>query len=67
MLGTITHLPFIGGKQRKGVRISIERKSLLSIYRGIKKSSSGNIRVYRWRGLEVDQFRNIKERNSIRR
>jgi len=67
LLGTATHLPFIGGKQRKGVGISIKRKSLLSIYRGIKRSSSGDIRVYRRRGLEVDRFRNAKERNSIRR
>jgi len=67
LLGTITYLPFIGGKRRKGVRILIERKSLLLIYRGIKRSSSGNIRVYKRRGLEVDQFRNIEERNNIRR
>ena len=44
----------------------IERKSLLLIYRGIKRSSSGDIRVYRRRGLEVGRFRNAEERN-IRR
>jgi len=57
----------MGGKRRKGVGILIERKSLLSIYRGIKRSSSGDIRVYRRRGSEVNRFKNIKERNSIRR
>ena len=47
LLGTVTHLLFIGGKRRKGVGILIERKSLLLIYRGIKRSSSGDVRVYR--------------------
>jgi len=67
LLGTATHLPFIGGKRRKGVGISMERKSLLSIYRGIKRSSSGDVGVYRRRGSEVDRFRNAEERNSIGR
>jgi len=67
LLGTAIYLPFIGGKQRKGVGILIKRKSLLLIYRGIKRSSSGDIRVYRQRGLEVNRFRNIEERNSIKR
>jgi len=57
----------MGGKRRKGVGILIERKSLLLIYRGIKRSSSGDIRVYRQRGLKVGRFRNIEERNSIGR
>jgi len=65
LLGTAIYLPFIGGKQRKGVGISMERKSLLLIYRGIKRSSSSNIGVYRRRGSEVGLFRNIEERNSI--
>jgi len=54
LLGTAIYLLFIEGKQRKGVGILIERKSLLLIYRGIKRSSNGNVRVYRQRGLEVD-------------
>jgi hypothetical protein len=67
ILGIVIYLLFIEGKLRKGIGFLIERKRLLLVSRAIKGSSSGNIRVYRWRGLEVDLVRTIEERNSIRR
>jgi len=57
----------MGGKLRKGIGFLIKRKRLLLVSRGIKGSSSGNIRVYGRRDLEVGLVRIIEERNSIRR
>jgi len=47
VLGSTTHLPFIKGKQKKGIGFLIKKKSLLLVSRHIKKSSGSNIGVYR--------------------
>jgi hypothetical protein len=67
ILGSIIYLLFIGGKQGKGIGFLTKKKSLLLVSRRIKGSSSGDVRVYRRRGLEVGLLRTIEERNSVRR
>ncbi len=67
VLGSTTHLPFMGGKRGKGMGFSTKKKSLLSVSRRIKGSSGGDVGVYGWRGSEVGLLGTTEERNSVRR